>query len=226
MSRPLAIVRPQPGWSRTANAASKLGISVIGHPLFEAEAVRWSPPEGTCDALLVGSAAVFRHGGSALEEMRGLPVLAVGATTARAAQEAGFAVAMTGSGGLQALLDEAQDRWPRLLRLSGEERVRLVPAQGQSIVERTVYRMKGLPIEAGFASELMALRPVVALHSGAAASRFAQECKRLDIARSALELLVLGPRIASSAGLGWAAIHKVETPNDRALIGKAAALCQ
>ena len=226
MSRPLALLRPQPGWSVSAAAALVCGLKVVGHPLFEAEALTWKEPEGAFGALLVGSGAVFRHGGPQLGAFRDLPVHAVGETTAAAAREAGFSVSYVGEGGLQALLDAQHDHPIRYLRLSGEERVKLRPNPGQTLVEREVYRMRPLPIGDKLAFALKRGEPLVALHSVAAARHFGGEIDRLGIPRGRLFLLVLGPRIAKAAGLGWAALHVADRPNDAALLAKAAALCQ
>ena len=226
MSRPLAIVRPQPGWDATAQAARERGIAVIGHPLFVAEPLEWEAPEGPFDAILAGSAAVFREGGPGLTGLRSLPVLAVGKATAHAAEEAGFDVAMIGTGGLQGVLDQAPPVFTRMLRLAGEERVDLRGAEGRTITDRVVYRMRALPLSDGFLRALPTENALVALHSAAAARHFAAECDRSGLARGALEILALGPRIAQAAGEGWAAVHTCATPADATLIGKAAALCQ
>lgn len=224
MSRPLALLRPEPGWSASADAAREAGLEVVGHPLFAVEPVAWSIPAGPFDALLVGSAAAFRHGGGQLAALRHLPVHAVGETTAAAAREAGFRVVRIGAGGLQTLLDNAAPA--RFLRLAGEDRVTLAPRRGQTIFEVEVYRLAERPIAPRFAHDLATRHPVIALHSAAAARRLAAAVDHLGLARGELFLLALGPRIAKDAGVGWAAVHLAETPSDAALLVKAAALCK
>lgn len=226
MTRPLALLRPEPGWSASAAAARAAGIEVIGHPLFEAEPVAWTVPESQFEALLVGSATAFRLGGDALAELRHVPVHAVGEATASAARMAGFAVAKVGEGGLQALLDDPASGAQNFLRLAGEERVTLHPHPGQHISEVVVYRMAKRPLQADFAPRLTNSRPILALHSAAAAAHFAQEVDRLGLKRGELFLLALGPRIAKAAGLGWAAVHIADRPSDAALLAKAGALCK
>ena len=225
MSRPLALLRPEPGWSASAAAARAVGLEVVGHPLFDAEPIAWRPPRDDYDGLLIGSAAVFRHGGPQLAGLRALPVHAVGVRTAAAARAAGFRVTSIGRCGLQALLDGAAGRQARFLRLAGEERVALAPQPGQSVAECAVYRMSSRPLEAGFAALLASERPLVALHSAAAALHFSRETERLGIARGGLFLIALAPRVARAAGLGWAAAHLADAPSDAALLAKAAALC-
>lgn len=226
MTRPLALLRPEPGWSASAAAAREAGIEVIGQPLFEGEAIDWQMPSGEFDGLLIGSAAVLRFAGPQLDQSRHLPVHAVGETTAAAARAAGFAVARTGEAGLQALLDARAGEARRFLRLGGDERVPLVPHPGQSVTECAVYRMVSRPIDPDLAIALAERRPLVALHSAAAARHFVQEINRLAIAPEAVSLLALGPRIAEAAGLGWAELHIAEHPNEAALLAKAAALCK
>ncbi|MBX9898985.1 MAG: uroporphyrinogen-III synthase [Qipengyuania sp.] len=226
MTRPLALLRPEPGWSASAAAAREAGLEAIGHPLFAGEPIGWQPPAGDFDGLLVGSAAVFRHGGPQLAGLRTLPVQAVGESTARAARAAGFDVERIGVGGLQTLLDASAGQTRRFLRLAGEERVALTPRPGQSVSECAVYRMVARPIEPLFAAALSERRPLVLLHSAAAARQFAREVDRLAIGRGALPLLALGPRVATAAGPSWEALHLAESPSDAALLAKAAALCK
>lgn len=226
MSRPLALLRPAPGWDASAAAARAAGLEVIGHPLFDVEPVAWRLPEADFDAVLAGSAAAFRLGGEALAPLRALPVHAVGEATAAAARARGFAVANTGVGGLQTLLDAAAGRAIRFLRLAGEERVALATHPGQHITERVVYRMVARPLDPAFADELAARHPLVALHSAAAAQQFAGEVDRLGLERGRLFLLALGIRVAKAAGIGWAAVHVADTPSEAALLAKAVALCK
>jgi uroporphyrinogen-III synthase len=206
--------------------ARGMGLEVIGHSLFEAEPVTWDLPDGQFDALLIGSGAVFRHGGPQLAQLAHLPIHAVGGSTAEAARAAGFEVSVVGEGGLQRVLDVMSDEPVRYLRLGGEERVPLAPHPEQTIVERAVYRMRPLSLAPQFSAQFATGQPVVALHSAAAARHFASEIDRLGLSRGRLFLLALGPRIAKAAGLGWAALHIADAPSDAALLAKAAALCK
>lgn len=226
MSRPLALVRPEPGWSATAAAARAAGLAVVGHPLFDVQPLPWSPPPGPFDALLIGSAAVFRCGGAGLAALTHLPVFAVGTATAEAARNAGFAVDVTGDGDLQDVLDACAGSPRRFLRLTGEERVPVTPHPGQSVAECAVYRLRALGISPAFAHCLAMEVPLVALHSAAAARHFATAITASGLARSRLSLLALSERIAEAAGPGWAAVHVAARPADAALLAKARALCE
>lgn len=222
---PLVVIRPEPGCAATLAAAGELGLEARGFPLFAVVPRDWeAPPADQFDALLVGSANAFRHGGAALESLRALPVRAVGEATAEAAREAGFTVERTGSGGLQLLLDKAAPG-TRLLRLSGEERVELAPPAGVSVEERVVYASEAGPMPPELA-ELLRNGAVVLLHSGEAARHFAAECDRLALPRNRIALAALAPRIAAAAGEGWAACAIADQPQDAALLALARQLCQ
>ena len=86
MTRPLFAIRPEPGLSATVTAARAVGLAVHGEPLFTVRAVAWTAPDPAgVDGLLIGSANALRHGGPALEPLRGKPAYVVGEATAQAA---------------------------------------------------------------------------------------------------------------------------------------------
>lgn len=218
------VIRPEPGCSATVAAARALGLEAQGEPLFEVRPREWTMPEGGFDALLIGSANALRHGGPQLGGLTGLPVYAVGETTAEVARTAGFTVAASGQGGLQDLLDQLDPAHRRLLRLAGEERVELAPPPGIELIERVVYASEPLPMPDSLAT---ALRDggIVLLHSAAAARHFAAECDRLAIPRAALSLACIGPRVGAAAGSGWALIQSAAEPTDAALLALARGMC-
>ena len=222
---PVIAIRPEPGCSATVAAARAVGLAARGFPLFAVRAVAWEPPEGPFDALLAGSANAFRHGGAGLSTWRDLPVLAVGAATAAAAREAGFAVARTGGGSLQDLLESLAPAPQRLLRLAGADRVELAPPPQIVLVERTVYASEPVPMPAALAG-LLTEPAVVLLHSGIAAAHFAAECDRLAIDCSRLRLAALAPRVAEAAGEGWHQVASAAAPDDGALLALARRMCQ
>ena len=78
MTRRIVAIRPEPGLTETLARAHRDGLKVTGLALSQAEPVAWTAPAAAYDGLLVGSANVFRHGGSELEKLRDVPVLAVG----------------------------------------------------------------------------------------------------------------------------------------------------
>lgn len=222
---PAIVIRPEPGCVATVAAARELGLEAQGFPLFEIAPRDWAaPPASEVDALLIGSANPLRLGGAALESLRELPVYAVGAATAAAARDSGFAVKTTGSGGLQSLLDTVP-AGTRLLRLAGEQRVPLAPPPGVSMIERVVYASEARAMPDELAHRLHK-GAIVLLHSGEAALHFAAECDRLALPRSAITLAALAPRIAEAAGDGWKALATADEATDAALLALTRQLCQ
>lgn len=224
MSLHLLALRPEPGLTATLERARAMGLAITGLALSEIRPVAWDCAEPAAfDGLLIGSANAILHGGANLALLTGKPVYAVGDATAAAARAAGFAVAMTGSGGLQGVLDAV--RAPcHLLRIAGEEHVPLTPPAGVSFAEVIAYRSVALPLDP--VHDLLASgAALVLLHSAATASHFAAECGRLGLARGGITLAALGPRIAAAAGKGWAAVHTATRPDEAALLQLAFDLC-
>lgn len=224
MKRRLVTIRPEPGASATARAATDCGLAIESYPLFEMAAVDWTLPDGPFDGLLVGSANAVRFGGGNLERLAGCPVYAVGEATAAAAWEKGFVTAAIGGGGLQPLLDELAGRSLRLLRIAGEAHVPLAPPANVEVVTVVAYRAEPRPLPAELAGLLRA-DCVVLLHSGEAARHFAAEVDRLALPREGIALAALAPRIAEAAGAGWASVRAARQPNDPALLALAREMC-
>ncbi|MFC6911620.1 uroporphyrinogen-III synthase [Novosphingobium lubricantis] len=197
---PLIVIRPEPGNAATLAAARAAGITAIAAPLFAIAPVDWTVPEAAFDAILVGSANVFRHGGPGLAALRTLPVIAVGEATAAAARAAGFAVAQTGEGGLQPVVETLPPG--HYLRLAGQDRVTLSPPGAVRIATQVVYAAQ--PRQSARIWPRGCIRGSGCALLGAAAQHFAKECQRLGISPHALHLACLAPRIAELAGAGWA----------------------
>lgn len=227
MAVPLVIIRPEPGCSASLSTARMMpGLDTHGFPLFEVSARSWEAlTPDRFDAILAGSAMVFRFGGRGLSALRSLPVYAVGETTAAAAREAGFSVAASGAGSMQAMLAELDPDHKRLLRLAGEERVPLTLPKGVTMEERVVYASHPREMPA----ELIALLrspAIVALHSAEAARHLSEQCVRHGIRRAPLRIAALSQRIATAAGDGWGEVASVPYPEDKALLALARQMCQ
>ena len=223
---PLVIIRPEPGNTASTVMARSLQMEAHGFPLFDVIARSWEAvPSERADALLIGSANVFRHGGRGLGVLKGLPVYAVGEVTAAAARAAGFAIAETGTGTLQSLLDEIDGAHRRLLRLAGDERVALSLPRGVTMEERVVYASIALPFPAELAAVLR--QPaIVALHSAEAARHLSAQCVTHGIRRAPLRIAALSPRISAAAGEGWGDVAAPAYPDDKALLALARQMCQ
>lgn len=220
----LLVLRPEPGCAASLKGAEALGLSAHGQPLSRIVPVAWQAPDpASVDALLIGSANAFLHGGDALQALCAKPCYVVGKATAEAARAAGFAVAAQGEGGLQKVLDGIAAPL-RLLRVAGEEHIALAAPPGVTITTRIAYRSEALPLDPALAV-LAGGQAIALLHSAATARHFASECQRLGVDTSQITLAALGPRIASAAGEGWRAVHCAAAPNDAALLELAANLC-
>lgn len=219
------VIRPQPGNDATVAAALASGMQTEGWPLFVAEPRAWASPDPAgFDGLLIGSGNALRCAGPQLKRFRGLPVHAVGEATADVARACGWQIGTVGTGDLAGLLADLPCSL-RLLRLAGEERMNLSKAAGPAVETHVVYAMRPLPIPAALAPRL-GRGSVVLLHSAAAARHFGGECERLRIARAAIALACLAPRIAQAAGTGWIAVESAARRDDAALLATARRMCQ
>lgn len=217
-------LRPEPGLAATLDKARAMGLRVTGHALSEIRGVAWDCPDpAVLDGLLIGSANAILHGGPQLARLADKPVYAVGEATAAAARAAGFTVALTGTGGLQGVLDAIAAPC-HLLRIAGEEHVPLEAPAGVSFAEVIAYRSVPLPLDPQ-AGLLASGEALVLLHSAATARHFAGECDRLDLVRGAVTLAALGPRIAAAAGEGWAGVHIAAQPDEATLLQLVFDLC-
>ena len=210
--RPLVVLRPEPGATRTAARAEAMGLQVRRLPLFTIVAIDWTAPDpGQFDALVLTSANAVRHGGRELDKLKALPVHAVGEATAALARAAGFELAFVGDGGSRHLpLPEGR----RLLHLAGRDHVRMSAATTIPVYEaRTIEPPPRLDDLADC---------VVAVHSPRAGRRLDQ----LVAARSRTLIAAISPAAAEACGPGWKRIHSAAQPSDAALLALAARLCE
>ena len=213
--RQLLLVRPEPGLSASAERARQLGLDVIACPLFRIEALDWAAPDPRdFDGLLLTSANAARTGGRQLGMLKSLPVYAVGAATAAAAQSAGLAVAAIGEGDAADLLAMLPETI-RLLHLAGENH--RATATDHPIERLITYRSAaierpGLPLLQGL---------VVAIHSPRAGARLAAMTKQRD----QTALAVISEAAAEAAGPGWERVEVARRPDDPSLLALAAMLC-
>jgi uroporphyrinogen-III synthase len=221
----LLALRPEPGLAATLERARALGLTITGQPLSAIRPLAWDCPDPAgIDGLLIGSANAILHGGPHLARLTAKPVFAVGEATAAAARAAGFTVALTGSGGLQGVLDAIAAPC-HLLRIAGEEHVPLMPPPGVTFAEVIAYRSESLALDPA-APLLASGQALVLLHSAATAAHFAAEVGRLGLDRARITLAALGPRIAAAAGEGWPAILTAERPDESTFLQLAFDLCQ
>lgn len=216
MSRPLAVLRPEPGNAATVQAIEALGRRAIRLPLFRIVPLPWDgPPASDHDALILTSANAVRQAGAGLQRYATLPVHAVGMATAAAARAAGLHVVATGDSDGQALLDAAER--------AGVRRALLLTARDRAVAGHAVLST----IRAVYASEAIEavdaalLASTVALvHSPRAARRLAM----LAEDRGAIAVAAIAPAVAQALGTGWRAVAVAERPDDATTIAAALSL--
>jgi uroporphyrinogen-III synthase len=220
VSRPLLILRPEPGASETAARARRLGLEPVVAPLFTIVPLAWEPPDPAAfDALLLTSANAARHAGRDLEPFLTLPCWTVGDATAAAAREAEFADVRAGPADGAALAEAVAAAGVRhALHLHGREHVPL-SRPGLAVEGRAVYAaeaVSSLPEAARGCGAAIAL-----IHSPRAGALFAA----LVPERMHISLAAISPAAAVAAGPGWADVAVAAAPRDEALLELAAKLC-
>jgi uroporphyrinogen-III synthase len=220
--RPLIVTRADPGGTATVERAKALGLDARHVPLFAARPVEWMVPAGDFDALLLTSAQAIRLAGARLGRLAGLPVYAVGAATAAAAEAAGLAVAMTGARGAQTLIDAmASQNIARTLWLCARDRSAF-DARGMTLVALPVYTVDPVEPPAGW-TDAIAAPAVLFAHSARGAQRIADLA---GAARGHLALVAISAAVAEAAGGGWAEIAIAGQPDDASMLAAAHDLCQ
>ena len=210
--RPLVVLRPEPGSSRTAARAEALGLDVRQIPLFTIVPVEWTAPDPSCfDALVLTSANAVRHAGEELAKLKALPVHAVGEATAALARAAGFTVQSVGTGGSR---DMSLPDGQKLLHLTGRDHVGTGAAEAIAVYEaRPVDDPEGL----------RRLRDcVAAVHSPRSGQRLAE----LVAERASIAIAAISAAAAEACGTGWEQVRSAAQPNDAALLALAARLCE
>ena len=222
MTRPIAVLRPQPGNSRTVALVEARGRTAIGLPLFAVAPLDWTPPApGEFDALIITSANTVRHAGPGFTRFRALPVFAVGSATANAARAAGFDVRLTGSDDAAALMVAAAAAGVRrALHLGGRER----SASAGEIVRQflPVYASEALDQPSGAMRALAG--SIALLHSPRAGERLAGLIERDGVPRADVAIAAISEAAAQAAGTGWNVVTVATQPTDSALIEAAIAL--
>jgi uroporphyrinogen-III synthase len=210
--KPLIILRPEPGASRSAARAEALGLKPRLMPLFVVVPVEWTAPDpADYDGLILTSANAVRYGGEELQKLKALPVYAVGEATAALAREAGFDVIHIGDGG-SAGMRLPSDK--RLLHLTGHNHVELGTAA--TIPTYDARAVDPPPNMAGVAG------CVIAVHSPRAGRKLA----KLVADRSGIVIAAISEAAADACGSGWQSVHAASEPNDAALLALAARLCE
>lgn len=219
--KPLVILRPEPGASATASAASTLGLQTLVMPLFEGSAVDWTAPDPAAfDGLLLTSANAIKYGGEQLDRFKELPTYCVGGATGQTAEDAGFKITAIGRGGVDSLL-QAVPPGDRLLHLCAANR-REPGTAGRNIEHIPVYEAAERPIPDRLKE---AEGSVVALHSPRAGSTFSRMVDEAKLERGRISIAAISREAAQAAGDSWQALEAASEPSDSALLAIASRLC-
>lgn len=207
------VLRPEPGNAQTAARLEAAGVAVVRQPLFAVRPLRWTPPDpADFDALVLTSVNAVRHAGRGLAGLCELPVLAVGAATAAAAERAGLTVAIAGEHDASTLAAAATAQgYARLLHLAGRDHAAVPGARAIP-----VYASEPLPVPAGVTTHWSGA--VLLLHSVRAARRAASLVDRDATARASVAVAALSAAVCDAAGPGWASAEATAAPTDAALV--------
>jgi uroporphyrinogen-III synthase len=224
MTRPLLVLRPEPGAMATVATARALGREAIAAPLFVTGPRAWELPDPLPPAVLMTSASAARHGGKGLMPLRDRPLYAVGEATARAARAAGFAHVVEGSAGIDAILARAAaDGVAALLHLAGRE-YRPPDDPPLPIVRRIVYAADAVDALPSVARAALP-EAIALLHSARAGTAFARLVDAAGLSRGEIGIAAISPAAQEGAGKGWRASIIADRPRDAALLAAAAKLC-
>lgn len=222
MSRPVLIVRPEPGFAATAKRAQALGLSVIGAPLFDVRPVAWSLPDLSRYAgILFTSANAVRHAGPQIAALRHLPAFAVGEATAAAARGAGFVSVVTGEKDVAWIVALIGTLGPQtIVHLAGRD---TVPFDARTVAVDRLVVYENVAIDpSGAWAGWLARCPVALAHSPRAAAALAVHTpEKADIA-----LVAISAATAEAAGDGWESVDVPSDPRDEAMLALAVVRAQ
>lgn len=220
MSRPVAVLRPEPGNRITAEALARHGLATLRLPLFAVRPLDWHAPDpARFDALILTSANAVRHGGPNLAALKALPVWAVGDATAKAAEQAGFHVTGIGKTDGATLLEQAKRSGVRAaLHLAAREHT--LEQAGIVTALIPVYTSDALPIAPDQVARLAG--SVALIQSTRAGVRLAELVAQED--RAAIAVAAISAKAAAALGDGWRQVETAATPDTTALIDLAARL--
>jgi uroporphyrinogen-III synthase len=223
MTRPVLILRPQPGAAETSERAHAMGLEAVVAPLFTVHSIAWTAPDPAgFDAVMLTSASAARMAGEGLAAFTALPCYAVGEASGAAAAAAGFADIREGPEDGAALLPMmAGDGVASVFHPCGRDHLALDLA-GVAIARVPVYAAEAATRLASEAEAAIAAGAIALLHSGRAAALLAA----LVGDKARLSIAAISPRTARAAGPGWASVAVAARPRDQALLELAAKLCQ
>lgn len=229
-ARPVLVVRPEPGASETAARLRAMGLVPLAHPLVGTAPTEAPAPPGPFAAVVMTSATAARTiAPLAPDDIRALPVHAIGERTARAARDAGFAAVSVGADGeapadgaaLGRMLAPLHRGRTVLYPCAEERRAGLehgLEAGGVRVAPWPLYRTAEMPDAAERLALVLTARPAaVLLHAPSAARALGHPSLRDALAGVPLVCLseAVADAVPSAAG---GARHAAERPDETALL--------
>ena len=222
------ITRPEPGASETAARVTAMGLLPTVAPMLEIRRFALRLPPGRIAAVLLTS-------GNAVDplpaECRTLPLLTVGAATARRAERAGFANVASADGDAVALAALVRARISpsegTLLLASGRGQSLALAADlrasGYRVARRVAYAAIPVPRLPELArTALMGHQTrTVLLFSAETAAHFVRLVQRAGLldALAGREAITIGPQAAMALGaVRWARIRVASKPTQDAML--------
>ena len=203
------------------------GHDVVQSPLLEPVALAWRLPDEPVDAVIFTSPQGPVFAGRKATTCRRLPAYAVGARTAAAARDRGFADVRTVGGDVAALLDAvAADGHRRALHLAGAHRTAATVPAGLQLIVRAVYeaRLVRLCFEAQSALRSGRIDWTL-LFSARSAAHFALLFDALGADRSTLSIAAISPAVLAAAGDGWRRAVVAPTPDEAGILAASGLSC-
>lgn len=213
----MLIVRPEPGASATAHAATAAGMTALLCPLFEVAPVEWTAPDpAQFDAVLLTSANAARHGGGGLARYHALPAYCVGAKTAAAATKAGFSLVHTHGPNVAAILPYiATQKHQSVLHLCGKD-TRPLPPTMLHVSRIPIYESRAIPADP---AALITPDVGILVHSPRAGARLNQLIPQNK--RGHAHIIAISDTAAQACGGGWRSARHASSPDDTAMLALA-----
>lgn len=233
------VTRPEPGTSATASRLRALGHAPVVLPLTRIDPLASPAADGQFSHVIATSANALRHAApELLDQLKALPLLAVGEATADAAMAAGFEDVRAGDGGADSLV-------PDLERLAAtDSRIAyLCGSVRRDTIEAALVRLS-LAFEvfetysaekASYSTQeidhLLAGDPVdaVLIHSletGLAYVRLPRTVILAQMIENADHIAISGRVAEGLSAAGIAHVTCAESPSDDAMLAALAALCR
>ncbi len=213
------VTRPEPGAFKTAQKLSALGFEVHKLPLTKIVSLSFDVPRTAFDAVIITSPQALHNIPARLQ---GLPLYAVGQSSAAAARLAGFETVITSGGDVAQLIETVRTAVPagsRLLYLCGKVRRPDLEDALRDCALAAIETYDTQPID-HVAVELPPL-DLVMLTSVQSASQMAKLAAQADLKSSfkSTHYLCLSQRIADGlAGVKPDNIHVTLKPDEESLL--------